>query len=108
MEGIRVLTEIGLKKQIPLDISPLLCYVYNQIGGKSVFLHNFIEEVNKMASKDTSQHDYNRGYSDARSGERYKTPSVLDIVAGAVVPGIDPVSTKSYDEGYRDGKSDRK
>jgi len=55
------------------------------------------------------QRDYVRGYNDAREGKQYKIPSVLDIVTGAVVPGVDPAGpSKAYDQGYKDGKEDKK
>jgi len=60
-------------------------------------------------SSRSSDRDSSKGYHDGRSGKDYPTPSVVDLVVGAVVPGVDPAGpSKDYDKGYKEGKSDRK
>ncbi len=61
-----------------------------------------------MSDEHGSDRDYRRGYEDGRSGKDYPTPSVLDILAGAVMPGDPAGPSEDYDEGYRSGAEDRK
>lgn len=56
-----------------------------------------------------SRREYERGYHDGREGKSFQTPGVMEILAGALVPGIDPVGNQEdYSKGYKDGKEDSK